>query len=75
MLHSLDPFSRTIVNIIIIVVTVFFALCIYQWIVNFLQELKYINAEIRRTHGRDKKHWIARRKKLWLSLLPFTKKH
>ena len=74
MLRSLDPFSRTVANIIIIIVVVFFAVCIYRRIANFLQELKYVNAEIKRTYGREQKHWISRRKKLWLSLLPFGRR-
>ena len=40
----------------------------------FLKELRYINAEIERTEGKDRAHYIKRRKKLWLSLLPFYRK-
>lgn len=40
---------------------------------DFLQELKYINCEIRRTDGSERRYWISKRRKLWLSLIPFVK--
>ncbi len=40
---------------------------------DFSKELKRINCEINRTHGHERKHWVRRRRRLWLSLLPFVK--
>ena len=40
---------------------------------DFSQELKYINNEIHRTHGAERKHWLRERRRLWLSLIPFVK--
>ena len=40
---------------------------------DFSQELKYINCEIRRTDGSERRYWIRRRRRLWLSLIPFVK--
>ena len=39
----------------------------------FSQELKYLNIEINRTHGDEHKYWLHRRRRLWLSLIPFVK--
>ena len=40
---------------------------------NFGDNLKYINLEIGRTTGREKKHWLRRRRRLWWSLfIPFV---
>lgn len=39
----------------------------------FTAELRYLNDEIRRTDGSEQRYWIKRRKKLWLSLLPFVR--
>jgi hypothetical protein len=39
----------------------------------FVQELKYMNIEIRRTSGAERKRWIRQRRRLWLSLIPFVK--
>lgn len=41
----------------------------------FLPDLRYLNSEIRRTSGREKEHYIKKRRRLWLSLLPFFKRH
>lgn len=39
----------------------------------FCEDLRYINMEIRRASARERKAWRRRRRRLWLSLLPFTK--
>ena len=39
----------------------------------FMITLKYINTEIHRSEGDMKKYWLRRRRKLWLSLIPFVK--
>ena len=44
-----------------------------SFINDFSQELRYLNNEIRRTTGAERKHYLRRRRKLWLSLLPFVK--
>ena len=40
---------------------------------HFSRELRYLNKEIRRTCGSERKVWLRRRRKLWLSLLPFVR--
>ena len=39
----------------------------------FLWELRYLNTEIARTSGKQRQHWLRRRRRLWLSLIPFVK--
>lgn len=46
---------------------------IAQFINDFSRELKYVNIEINRSTGAERRHWIRRRRRLWLSLLPFVK--
>ena len=41
-----------------------------QW---FRRELRYVNKEIARTHGDEKKHWEKRKKRLLRSLIPFVR--
>ncbi|MBQ0084348.1 MAG: hypothetical protein KBS52_06255 [Clostridiales bacterium] len=41
---------------------------------SFKRKLSYINMEISRTTGGERKQWKRRRRKLWISWLPFTKK-
>ena len=44
-----------------------------QFINDFSRELRYLNNEIRRTDGAERRHWIHQRRRLWLSLIPFVK--
>lgn len=40
---------------------------------NFKKDLRYLNMEIGRTRGSEKKHWQREKRRLWLSLIPFHK--
>lgn len=40
---------------------------------DFSKELKRINLEIRRTRGEEQKYWKSRKRRLWLSLIPFVR--
>ena len=44
-----------------------------SFFMDFSKDLKYINMEIQRTSGREQKHWIKRKRQLWLSLTPFVR--
>lgn len=44
-----------------------------QFLNEFSTELRYLNSEIGRTDGAERKHWIRQRRRLWLSLIPFVK--
>lgn len=39
----------------------------------FLRELRYLNNEINRTEGREREHYIRRKKRLLLSIIPFVR--
>ncbi|MBQ8881492.1 MAG: hypothetical protein IJ030_04915 [Oscillospiraceae bacterium] len=39
----------------------------------FIQELRYLNTEIARTGGEQCRLWLRRRRRLWLSLIPFVR--
>ena len=41
--------------------------------VGFSRELRYLNIEISRTRGAERRYWEKRRRRLWLSLIPFVK--
>lgn len=45
------------------------------WIDWFRQELKFINIEIERhkDNEREQARWIRRKKRLWMSVIPFVK--
>ena len=44
-----------------------------SWLNEFQQELRYLNNEIGRTSGKEKKRWKKRKRRLLLSLLPFVR--
>ena len=59
------------------IVAAFFLIIVLFGLVSFIndfsQELRYLNNEIRRTDGAERRHWIRRRRRLWLSLIPFVR--
>ncbi len=55
---------------------VFFTICllgIVQNIIEFFQELRYINNEISNADENEKPYWLWQRRRLWLSIIPFIK--
>lgn len=38
------------------------------------RDIKYVNTEIRRTGGSERKAWQKEKHRLWLSLIPFYKR-
>lgn len=57
-------------------VVLFFFLLVFKLCsiyVNFSTELQRLNCEINRTYGAERKHWLRKRRRLFLSLIPFVK--
>ncbi len=66
------------VTIILLLVVCGFAFIIIlfkfvEFLTAFLWDLKYINSEIARCTGSERRYWKIEKKKLFLSLLPFYK--
>ncbi len=57
--------------ILVGVVALVLAVAMIKHISNFLVELRYINHEIQRTYGADRRYYLHRRRRLWLSVLLF----
>ena len=55
----------------IILIGLLGGLCLF--INDFSVELRYLNMEIGRTEGAERRYWICKRRRLWLSLIPFVK--
>lgn len=47
--------------------------CLANFVNDFSQELRYLNCKIGCTTGAERRHWIRKRRRLWLSLIPFVK--
>ena len=57
-----------------IVLAIFATINLAAWIQDFRKELRYLNAEIARTTGEEREQWKRRKKRLWLSLIPFVRR-
>lgn len=71
---ALAATERVLGVLLIIVMLIIILLAIATpWIRWFRRELKYINIEIRRNTGREQQRWLRRRRRLFLSVIPFVK--
>ena len=61
------------VLLIILMLTVVLLAILSPWIRWFRRELKFINTEIQRNTGREQQRWLRRRRRLWMSVIPFVK--
>lgn len=50
-----------------------FTIFIARWQIAFQKELRHLTIEIARTEGQEREYWIRKRRRLWLSLLPFVR--
>ena len=60
----------------VILILFFFILFLYALILHFIEfydELRYLRNEINRTDGAERKYWMRKKRRLWLSLIPFVK--
>jgi len=49
-------------------------LALIRWFLSFRTELRYINLEIGRSVGAEKRAWQRKKKQLWLSLIPLVQR-
>lgn len=59
------------------IVAIFFLILLLFGLVTFINdfssELRYLNSEIGRTTGGERRYWKRQKRRLWLSLIPFVK--
>lgn len=75
-LNVMAPMSETevwLMGMAIVVVLLCLLIALTLFIYRFSRELRYLNMEIQRTQGEERGHYIRRRRKLWLSLIPFVR--
>ena len=46
---------------------------LHSFAYEFTRELRFLNREIERTRGSERRYWQRRKRRLWLSILPFVK--
>ena len=62
-----------LVGIIAVFIFVMLLYGLMSFFTDFTHELRYLNCEIARTVGAERKRWIRKRRRLWLSIIPFVK--
>lgn len=65
--------TYVLIGVMAVLVVILLIIFFVNWLSEFEQELKYINNEINRTEGREKKHWQKQRRRLFLSIIPFIR--
>ena len=79
MLELLEQFNVSpqmlslLTGILVVLAVVVFLAVFLPWLRDFRHEMRYINMEIQRNRGRERERWIKRKRRLWLSILPFVK--
>lgn len=71
MLTNISPFTGLLLMVAVLFLVAMVLVGLAIEFREFSQELKYLNCEIRRTTGEARKNWKRKRRRLWLSLLPF----
>ena len=70
---NLDAGLWLLVGIVAIFFLILLIFGLVTFINDFSSELRYLNNEIGRTTGEERRHWIRQRRRLWLSLIPFVR--
>lgn len=65
----------TLILIVCIILVPLLLFGFVQYLHDFNRELRYIQNEINRNRGAERRYWMRRKRRLWLSLIPFVKYH
>lgn len=71
MTGEIDDVVTTIFVLIAAFLAILLAAGLGMKLGTFFRDRKYMNMEIRRTTGEEQQYWKRKRRRLWLSLLPF----
>ena len=69
----IDGVTIATVAIILGFVAIGAGMAFLKWWKDFREELEDIKYEISISKGREREWWIRRRRRLWLSILPFVR--
>ena len=69
----MTPEIKFLIILVSIPIVMFLLVGFVLFYMKFSRELYYLNSEISRTVGSEKREWIKKRRRLWLSILPFFK--
>lgn len=72
-MFEMDTLTWLLLTLSILIIGSLLIYSIAQSIIEFTRELRYLNSEINRTVGAERRSWIRQRRRLWLSLIPFVR--
>ena len=67
-------FDDVMIVVFVLVIALPIICYFVKYICDFKDELDFINTEIYRTVGDERRYWQKENKKLWLSLIPFYRR-
>ncbi len=71
--HDDETIIWILVAVLGILILLGLLIAFVSWLKEFQKELQYINTEINRTSGAERKYWIRQRHRLFLSIIPFVR--
>ena len=71
---GLDSAIITLAVIVLALILILLVINLVRKLDGFSFELRRINQEIHRTKGRERQYWKEKKRRLWLSLLPFYRR-
>ncbi len=60
-------------GLIVVLILILLVIKLAAFLNDFSHELRILNCEIERTTGAERRYWIRKKRRLWLSLIPFVK--
>lgn len=74
MITEIDSVTAGMMAALILVVIGMLITASAQKLKRFYRDLNYMNMEISRTTGSEREYWKHEKKRLWRSLLPFSRR-
>lgn len=62
-----------LIGVVVVVILLPMLIGLVVFINDFSSEQRYLNNEIGRTTGGERRYWKRQKRRLWLSLIPFVK--
>ncbi len=71
--NNFDMGFWLVAGILILFFFILFLYALISYFIEFYDELRYLCNEINQTDGAERKYWMRKKRRLWLSLIPFVK--
>lgn len=72
-ISAADPDIGLMIGLIAVIVLPVLLFSLARLVTDFSKELRLLNIEIDRSEGAEREYYLRRRRRLWLSLIPFVR--